>query len=244
MTPEQLEKLAAAREKAKAVKDAMKSENDDHKIRILQAKMDAIKKTSKKKPDPPEQMTDLEEEPLVPEPDRTPEPEAEPKEMTSVPEEIPDMRMPEPEPEPEPVTKPVKQKPKKGKKPVVIVDESGSDSSDDDDNSNVIYIRRKKKKSNAPPPPHTHRRHAQAVADRGQRVALDQRRHADRLRAQVRVARRPVRDHRRRGEASRRAAANHGRLRSHLRQRRARAAGEAVLLHEPAGQLPRSSPRV
>ena len=54
MTPEQLEKLAAAREKAKAVKDAMKSENDDHKIRILQAKMDAIKKTSKKKPDPPE----------------------------------------------------------------------------------------------------------------------------------------------------------------------------------------------
>ena len=28
MTPEQLEKLAAAREKAKAVKDAMKSEND------------------------------------------------------------------------------------------------------------------------------------------------------------------------------------------------------------------------
>ena len=66
MTPEQLEKLAAAREKAKAVKDAMKSENDEHKIRILQAKMDAIKKTSKKKPDPPEQMTDLEEEPLVP----------------------------------------------------------------------------------------------------------------------------------------------------------------------------------
>ena len=46
MTPEQLEKLAAAREKAKAVKDAMKSENDEHKIRILQAKMDAIKKTS------------------------------------------------------------------------------------------------------------------------------------------------------------------------------------------------------
>ena len=68
MTPEQLEKLAAAREKAKAVKDAMKSENDEHKIRILQAKMDAIKKTSKKKPDPPEPVPDLEEEPLVPEP--------------------------------------------------------------------------------------------------------------------------------------------------------------------------------
>ena len=67
MTPEQLEKLAAARIKAKAVRDAMKDENDDHKIRILQAKMDAIKKTSKKKPDPPEPIPELEEEPLVPE---------------------------------------------------------------------------------------------------------------------------------------------------------------------------------
>ena len=60
MTPEQLEKLAAAREKAKAVKDAMKSENDDQKIRILQAKMDAIKKTSKKKPENPEPPPDPE----------------------------------------------------------------------------------------------------------------------------------------------------------------------------------------
>ena len=132
MTPEQLEKLAAARIKAKAVRDAMKDENDDHKIRILQAKMDAIKKTSKKKPDPPEPIPELKKEELVPE------------------------QMTEPEPEPEPVAKPVKQKPKKGKKPVVIVDDSGSESSsDDNDNSNVIYIRRKKKKHNvnAPPPP-------------------------------------------------------------------------------------------
>ena len=148
MTPEQLEKLAAAREKAKAVKDAMKSENDDHKIRILQAKMDAIKKTSKKKPDPPEPIPELKEEELVPEEMTEPEPE-----IPNVPEQ-----MTEPEPEPEPVqcTKPVKQKPKKGKKPVVIVDDSGSESSsDDNDNSNVIYIRRKKKKHyvNAPPPP-------------------------------------------------------------------------------------------
>ena len=149
MTPEQLEKLAAAREKAKAVKDAMKSENDEHKIRILQAKMDAIKKTSKKKPDPPEQMTDLEEEPLVPEPNvmTKPEPEPEPE-----PE-------PKPEPEPEPPAKPAPAKtakPKKGKKPVVIVDESNSDSSSDD-NSNVIYIRRKKKKpqETLPPPSQT-----------------------------------------------------------------------------------------
>ena len=130
MTPEQLEKLAAARIKAKAVRDAMKDENDDHKIRILQAKMDAIKKTSKKKPEPPEPIPELEEVPLVPE------------------------QMTEPEPEPVQCTKPVKQKPKKGKKPVVIVDDSGSESSsDDNDNSNVIYIRRKKKKQNAPPPP-------------------------------------------------------------------------------------------
>ena len=149
MTPEQLEKLAAAREKAKAVKDAMKSENDEHKIRILQAKMDAIKKTSKKKPDPPEptNVPDLEEEPLVPEPERTPEPKPEP--LPSVPEE-----MPKPEPEPEQPVKPAaKPKPKKGKKPVVIVDDSGSDSSDDNDNSNVIYIRRKKKKPQETPPP-------------------------------------------------------------------------------------------
>ena len=58
------------------------------------------------------------------------------------------------------------------------------------------------------------------------------------LRPQVRLARRPLLDHRRGGEAGRRAPANHGRLRPHLRQRRARAAWEAVLLHEPAGQLP------
>ena len=153
MTPEQLEKLAAAREKAKAVKDAMKSENDDHKIRILQAKMDAIKKTSKKKPDPPEptNVPDLEEEPLVPEPERTPEPEPEIK-LPSVPEEEPEP------PEPEqpahahvPAAKHGKAG-KKGKKPVVIVDESNSDSSSDD-NSNVIYIRRKKKKPQETPPP-------------------------------------------------------------------------------------------
>ena len=151
MTPEQLEKLAAAREKAKAVKDAMKGENDDHKIRILQAKMDAIKKTSKKKPDPPEPVPDLEEEALVPEPDQ--------KNVTEKTSELPpipeDIKLNVTDPELEPVTKPVKQKPKKGKKPVVIVDESNSDSSsDDNDNSNVIYIRRKKKKQiSAPPPP-------------------------------------------------------------------------------------------
>ena len=147
MTPEQLEKLAAARIKAKAVRDAMKDENDDHKIRILQAKMDAIKKTSKKKPDPPEPIPELKEEELVPEQMTEPEPE-----LPSAPEQMTE-QMTEPEPE-QPAKPAVKQKPKKGKKPVVIVDDSGSESSsDDNDNSNVIYIRRKKKKQNATPPP-------------------------------------------------------------------------------------------
>ena len=82
MTPEQLEKLAAAREKAKAVKDAMKSETDDHKIRILQAKMDAIKKTQKKPENPeppPEPEPDIE-----PDPEHEPEPEPEPERMWSL----------------------------------------------------------------------------------------------------------------------------------------------------------------
>ena len=71
----------------------MKDENDDHKIRILQAKMDAIKKTSKKKPDPPEQITDLEEEPLVPEPNVMTEPEPlQEDKLPNVPEEDPNDR--------------------------------------------------------------------------------------------------------------------------------------------------------
>jgi len=149
MTPEQLEKLAAAREKAKAVKDAMKSENDDQKIRILQAKMDAIKKTSQKKPEPPE--------PIPEEPEGVPEPEPEPPAAA-----VASLNLNEDEPEPdtlnvpEPPAKPAAKHGKagkKGKKPVVIVDDSGSDSSDDDDNSNVIYIRRKKKGQRVAPPP-------------------------------------------------------------------------------------------
>ena len=84
MTPEQLEKLAAAREKAKAVKDAMKSLNDDQKLRILQSKMDAINKPkallvaarekAKAGKEPPEPIPEQEKEP--PEPEQMPEPEA------------------------------------------------------------------------------------------------------------------------------------------------------------------------
>ena len=81
----------------------MEGENDDHKIRILQAKMDAIKKTSKKKPDPPEQMPDLEPEPLVPEPER----QFNSEQMIELPS------VPEAEPEPEENVKPVKQKAKR-----------------------------------------------------------------------------------------------------------------------------------
>ena len=116
MTPEQLEKLAAAREKAKAVKDAMKSVNDDQKIRILQAKMDAIKKTSQKKPEPPE--------PIPEEPEGVPEPEPPPAAAVASlnlneEEPEPDMRMPEPPAHAhEPAPAKHGKAGKKGKKPV------------------------------------------------------------------------------------------------------------------------------
>ena len=43
MTPEQLERLAKAREKALEVKRAMKSKKDEDQLKVLQDKMDAIK---------------------------------------------------------------------------------------------------------------------------------------------------------------------------------------------------------
>jgi len=159
MTPEMLEKLAAARAKANLARAAIKSDNDELKLQLLQRKMDAIKNTTMKvkaptknemkvKPDTPDQM-----------------PEAEP----AVPEDAPmdeiQMCAPEPEPVPNTVTppaSPVKAKKKKSKKPVVIVSGS-SDSGSSDDNSNVIYIRRKSKSRDkalstpqqpqVPPPP-------------------------------------------------------------------------------------------
>ena len=60
MTPEMLEKLAAARAKANVARAAMKSDNDELKLQLLQRKMDAIKKTTMKapKPETPEQIPD------------------------------------------------------------------------------------------------------------------------------------------------------------------------------------------
>lgn len=154
MTPEMLEKLAAARAKANVARAAMKSDNDELKLKLLQRKMDAIKNTTTKapKPETPEHNEMPEAEPAVPEDaptcthlcmDDTPE-KANKSELSA----------PEPEPVPDtlnvnvnvndtPPASHVKAKKKKSKKPLVIV--SASDSGSSDDNSNVIYIRRKSK---------------------------------------------------------------------------------------------------
>ena len=143
MTPEMLEKLAAARAKANLARAAIKSDNDELKLQLLQRKMDAIKNTKVKapKPETPEQMPEA--EPAVPE-DFTI--------VDDAPEKADELSAPEPERVPDtiivkdtPPASPVKaKKKKKSKKPLVIV--SGSDSgSSSDDNSNVIYIRRKSK---------------------------------------------------------------------------------------------------
>ena len=47
MSPEQLEKLAAARAKAAEVKRAMREANEQETVNILQAKKDRIKKGKK-----------------------------------------------------------------------------------------------------------------------------------------------------------------------------------------------------
>jgi len=144
MTPEMLEKLAAARAKANVARAAMKSDNDELKLQLLQRKMDAIKNTTMKvkapKPETPEQMPEA--EPAVPE-DFTI--------VDDAPEKADELSAPEPERVPDtiivndtPPASPVKAKKKKSKKPVVIVSASDSGSSSDD-NSNVIYIRRKSK---------------------------------------------------------------------------------------------------
>ena len=132
MTPQMLENLAKAREKAMEVRASrtpemiaqaklMKKKNgDDEKLVVLQGKIDKIVN--------PDNAPESD-----PEPDNAPEPEAEP-----------DIA-----PEPEPPVKKTKAK----KKPIVIVDGSDSDS---DDNNNVIYIRRKSKKPVAPQPSPAH----------------------------------------------------------------------------------------
>ena len=136
MTPEMLEKLAAARAKANEARAAMKSDNDELKLQLLQRKMDQINKTKAPKP----------EKVPEPEPEKLPEP-PEPELAPEQPEET-DI-LPEPEPPTELKAPPVKATKMKKKKPVVIV-ENSSDSESSDDNSNVIYIRRKSKGKKPP----------------------------------------------------------------------------------------------
>ena len=136
MTPEMLEKLAAARAKANEARAAMKSDNDELKLQLLQRKMDQINKTKAPKP---EKVPEPEPEKL-PEPPEQPEPQCE---LNTEEIHCTDILMPEPNPEPVKAPQMKANKIKK-KKPVVIV-ENSSDSESSDDNSNVIYIRRKSK---------------------------------------------------------------------------------------------------
>ena len=139
MTPEMLEKLALARAKANETRQAMRSENDELKLKVLQSKIDNIKKTRPTKTPEPKP----EAEPVVPEDCTIVDDAPEKANMC-------ELSAPEPEPVPDtinvndtPPASPVKAKKKKSKKPLVIV--SASDSGSSDDNSNVIYIRRKSK---------------------------------------------------------------------------------------------------
>ena len=156
MTPEMLEKLAAARAKANVARAAMKSDNDELKLQLLQRKMDAIKNTTMKvkaptknemkvKPDTPEPMT----EPMTEEmPDTKPQSD----DIPTKPEphiQCSDDTMNVSNDTVSPPASPVKAI-KKKKKPVVIVENSDSDS---DDNSEVIYIRRKSKSKLKEQPP-------------------------------------------------------------------------------------------
>ena len=163
MTPDQLEKLAAARVKANEVRQMMKEDRADAQMATLQAKLDAIKarqgkssgNASKKSPEP-----NVSEPPEIPEPEppeieneNSPEPETPELENENSPET-------ENETPPEPPSKTISDdksqelqaKPptnvsRKGKKKKVIVmpnSESGSES--DDEMSNVIFVKRSSRK--------------------------------------------------------------------------------------------------
>ena len=158
MTPEMLEKLAAARAKANVARAAMKSDNDELKLQLLQRKMDAIKKTTTKAPKPeiPEKETENEsvnDNDNVNNNDNVSVPELMTEQMPDTVTKSDNLTKTDTAPPP---ASPVKAIKKTKKKPVVIVENSDSDS--DDDNSNVIYIRRKSKSKtpqqvSAPPPP-------------------------------------------------------------------------------------------
>ena len=152
MTPEMLEKLAAARAKANVARAAMKSDNDELKLQLLQRKMDAIKKTTTKAPKPeiPEKETENDNDN---DNDNVSVPELMTEQMPDIVTKNDSVNVTKTD---TPPASPVKAIKKTKKKPVVIVENSDSDS--DDDNSNVIYIRRKSKSKtpqqvSAPPPP-------------------------------------------------------------------------------------------
>ncbi len=164
MTPEQLEKLAAARAKANAVRSAMKQNREEEQINILQNKIDKIK--GKKTP-AKDIVPDKEVEPdNVNAPDKEVEPD---NENVVTPEVTPEIepdnvvtaKSPPPPPEPKCEEPAKEQKKKKSKKKPVIIMHNDSDSDSntgsDDERSNVIYIRnsrrRPKEKAQPPPPP-------------------------------------------------------------------------------------------
>jgi len=160
MTQEQLDRLAAAREKAKAVKLAMKENREEEMISILQAKIDKIKTNSTKKkkpetePEPPvlseptEQPKEVPPEPLEQPKEVPPEPLEQPKEVPSEPPKsfVPDTKaqISEPYGNVSPPGYREKKSKKKSNKPLVLVQDS--ESSDDSEDNNVIYIRKPRKK--------------------------------------------------------------------------------------------------
>ena len=156
MTPDQLEKLAAARVKANEVRQMMKEDRADAQMATLQAKLDAIKarqgkssgNASKKSPEP-----NVSEPPEIPEPEppeieneNSPEPEIPELENEINDKPPPSKTISDDKPQ-ELQAKPPTNVSRKGKKKKVIVmpnSESGSES--DDEMSNVIFVKRSSRK--------------------------------------------------------------------------------------------------
>jgi hypothetical protein len=125
MTPEQLEKLAAARVKAAKVKVAMKEERIE-KEKVIKDEIRAQKLVKTKQ----KLENEVDTENFIADNKK-----AEAKKEVAAADESDKLV--------EKVEKVKVTKKKKAKKPVVIVDESNSDSSDSDDNSNIIYLKRR-----------------------------------------------------------------------------------------------------
>lgn len=126
LSEDQLAKLKVAREKALKVKQQMKQNSDEEKIKHYESKIDRLKSRMPNAKPPEPKPSEQKEEAVQPV-----------KEEVLV--EQPSLDTPQPE-------QTVKHRPKSKKKPVVIYEQSDSESSDD--NSNVVYI--KKGKSRKP----------------------------------------------------------------------------------------------